>query len=81
MVHWLDNEAFTSLNKYNQQEDIGYKLLPPQIHSVNEAERAIRAWKDHFIVGLESKDTNLPMNLWCKLISQATTNLNILRPC
>ena len=51
-VHWLDNEASVSLKKYDPQEDIGYQLVPPHIHCVNPAERAIRTWKDHFIAGI-----------------------------
>ena len=27
-VHWMDNEASASLNKYNRQEDIEYQLVP-----------------------------------------------------
>ena len=79
-VHWLDNEASVSLKKYDPQEDIGYQLVPPQIHCVNPAERAIRAWKDYLIAGLKSIDTQCPMHRWCRLIQQETMNLNMLRP-
>ena len=41
-VRWLDNEESEILSGYNRQEDIGYELVPPQIHCVNVAERAIK---------------------------------------
>ena len=44
-VHWLDNESSASLNKYKKQKDIEYQLVPPHIHRVNAAERAIRTCK------------------------------------
>ena len=55
--------------------------MPPYIHCVNAAERAIRTWKYHFIAGLVSTDTCFPMHLCCGLIPQATMTLNMLRPC
>ncbi len=50
------------------------------MHRTNAAEKAIDIWKCHFIAGLSSVDPNFPMHLWCRLIAQATTTLNLLRP-
>ena len=79
--HWLDNEPLAIINKYNRSKYIEYQLVPPHIHRVNSAERAIRTWKDHFIAGLEIIDTCYPMHLWCRLIPQAKMALNMLIPC
>jgi hypothetical protein len=57
-----------------------YQLAPPNMHRTNAAEKAIDTWKCHFISGLSSVDPRFPMHLWCRLIPQATTTLNLLRP-
>ena len=63
LLHWLENKALDSLNKYNRQEYIGYQLVPPHINRVNASERVIRTRKDHLIVGLASTDTRFPTNM------------------
>jgi hypothetical protein len=60
----LDNEASTALKEYNKSEQVDYQLVPPQVHRRNAAERAIRTWKNHLILGLCSTDTNFPLHLW-----------------
>ena len=54
--------------------------MTPHIHRVNAAEQATRTWKEHFIAGLESTDTQFPMNRWCCLIPQTKMTLNMLIP-
>ena len=49
------------------------------MHRRNAAEKAIRTWKNHFISGLFSTDSQFPMHLWCRLLPQATLTLNMLR--
>ena len=66
--HWLDNEASSSLNKYNKQKYIEYQLVLPNIHHVNAVERAIMTWNCHFIVWISSTDTRFPVHMWCLLI-------------
>ena len=80
-VHWLDHEASAILNKYNKNKYIEYQLVSSYIHGVNAAERAIRVWKNHLLVGISKIDTRFPMHLWCLIIPQATMKLNIMRPC
>ena len=63
-----------------QQAGTSFQLAPPNMHRTNAAEKAIDTWKCHFISGLSSVDPNFPMHLWCRLIHQATTTLNLLRP-
>lgn len=49
------------------------------MHSQNAAERAIRTFKNHFIVGLCTCDPHFPLHLWDRLIPQAIIILNLLR--
>ena len=42
--------------------------------------RAIVTLKDRLISGLYSADPTFPMHLWCRLLPQAVTTLNFLRP-
>ena len=79
-THWLDNEASESLKHFNTHHNITFQLVPPHMHRRNAAERTIRTWKNHFVAGLCSTDTNFPMHLWDRLLPQATLTLNLLRP-
>ena len=76
----LDNECPATLKTFMLQSGTKYQLAPPNIHRTNAAEKAIDTWKCHFIAGLSSLDPNFPLHLWCRLIPQATTTLNLLRP-
>jgi hypothetical protein len=76
----LDNEASAALQHAMRQEAIDYQLVPPHVHRRNAAERAIRTFKNHFILaGLCSVDPHFPLQLWDCLLPQATTTLNLLR--
>jgi hypothetical protein len=68
------------MNNYDRANDIKLQLVPPHIHRRNAAEHAIRTWKNHFIAGLCSTDTEFPQHLWDRLTDQAQTTLNILCP-
>jgi hypothetical protein len=75
----LDNEASLALRNYLTKQGINYQLAPPHIHRRNNAEMAIQTFKNHFIAGLCSVDPNFPLNLWDKVLPQATITLNLLR--
>jgi hypothetical protein len=75
----LDNEASLELRNYLAKQVIDYQLAPPHIHWGNNAEKAIQTFKNHFISGLCSVDSNFPLKLWDKLFPQAIITLNILR--
>ena len=62
-VHWLDNQASASLNKYNKQKYIDYRFVTPHIHRVNAAERSIMTWKYRFIARISITETRFPMHL------------------
>ena len=78
-IQRIDNECSTILQEYMTSENVAYQMVPPGIHRRNAAERAIRTFKNHFIAGLSSVDTNFPLHLWDKLLEQAILSLNLLR--
>jgi hypothetical protein len=75
----LYNEASLSLRNYPTKQGIDYQLAPPHIHRRNNDERAIQTFKNPFIAGICSVDPHLTLNLWDKLLPQATITLNLLR--
>ena len=79
-MHYLDNEAPQSITSYDTNNKIKYQLVPTFSHKRNAAERAICTWKNQFIIGLYSVDSNFPTHLWDKLILQSVITLNLLRP-
>ena len=78
-IQILDNECPEALKTYFRDKKVAFQLVPPHLHRNNSTERAISTFKDHFIAGLSSVDPSFPMHLWCRLIPQATTTLNLLR--
>ena len=79
-VSFLDNECPPSLAAFMTKHKIAYQLVAPHDHRSNPAEKAIGTWKDHFIAGLSSVNPNFPLHIWDRLVDQATTTLNLLRP-
>jgi hypothetical protein len=75
----LDNEASAALKTFFTAHDVDYQLVPPHCHRRNAAERAIRTFKEHFVVGLSSIDPTFPLHLWDRLLPQAEITLNLLR--
>jgi hypothetical protein len=59
--------------------NVDYQLVPPHCHRCNAAERAIRAFKEHFMAGLSSVDPTFPLHLWDRLLPQAEITLHLLR--
>jgi hypothetical protein len=55
-----------------------YKLVPLSNHQHNQAERAIQAFKVHFISILAGIDNKLPLSLWCHLLKPTELTLNLL---
>ena len=59
--------------------NIYWKLVPPNIHQQNNAERAIQTYTNHFLAGIIGIDTDFPLHIWDRLVSQTTTTLNLLQ--
>ena len=76
----LDNEAPPQLQTVLEEKGIKFQLVPPYVHRRNAAERAIQTYKNHFVSGLCSTPTNFPLHLWCRLLTQSTITLNLMRP-
>ena len=79
--HIMDNETSIQMKNYMKSENIIFQLVPPNLHRVNAAERAIRTFKNHFIAILCGVHPDFPLFLWCKLLLQAELTLNLVRPC
>ena len=62
---------FSNMTTYNSN-------LYRRMHRNNAAEKAIRTFKDHLITIICSFDPKFLMHLWCRLVRQATTTLNLL---
>ena len=78
-LHKLDNECSQLLKDFMATENTQHQLVPPGIHRRNAAERAIRTFKNHFIAGLCTTDSQFPLHLWDHLLPQAELTLNLLR--
>jgi hypothetical protein len=77
----MDNEASAALKNNFTEQDMPYQMVPPHCRCQrrNAAERATRTFKEHFVAGLASVDTDFPMHLWDRLLPQAEMSLNLLR--
>ena len=75
----MDNEVSEDLKKYFEDSDIQFQLVPPHMHRINAAERAVRTFKNHFIADLCTVDPSFPFYLWGRLLPQVTMTLNMLR--
>ena len=79
-VQILDNECPENLEEHFRLRKMSFQLVPPHLHRTNAVERAITTFKDHLIAGLLSAHPSFPMHLWCRLLPQEQTTLNLLRP-
>ena len=67
----LDNKASKEYRRH--VTDIWkatYQLVPPDVHLRNISERAIRAFKAHFLSILDSIPSSFPNYLWDKILLQ-----------
>ena len=78
-LHILDNECSQEFKDVITSNQLRYQLVPPNDHRRNAAEKAMQVWKDHFVSVLCGTDDAFPMQLWCKLVPHAVTQLNMLR--
>eukprot|EP00804_Cyclotella_cryptica_P029536 CCRYP_020583-RA/>CCRYP_020583-RA protein AED:0.35 eAED:0.26 QI:0/-1/0/1/-1/1/1/0/1386 len=74
-----DNQAAVPIKTYLNQEQTSWQFVEPNNHRVNAAERAIQTYKNHFISGLCTTDSDWPLQLWDNLTEQALITLNLLR--
>ena len=79
-VQILDKEVSADF-KQTIVKDWGatYQLVPPNVHIINVAERAIRTFKAHFLAILAGVDPNFPKYMWDNLLVQTELTINLLR--
>ena len=70
-LHIMDNEVSEVLNKYFEDSDIQFQLVPPHMHWRNVAERSVRTFKNHFVAALCTVDPLLPFYLWERLFPKS----------
>ncbi len=77
-LHVLDNECSQAVQAYIKKKDVRIQLVEPHNHRVNAYETAIKATKYHIIPVLQTVDSECPLHLWAKFISQVQDTLNLL---
>jgi len=76
----LDNETSAEIESYLKDEvKVTLKYVPSNTHRRLRAERAIRAFKNHFLALLATTDSDFPKNAWDELVPQAELTLSHLR--
>ena len=76
----LDNEASAEYKRAIKKKwNANYKLVLPNTHRSNAAERAIRTFKAHFLSILAGVAPYSPRNLWDLLLPQTELTLKLLR--
>jgi hypothetical protein len=75
----LDNECSEKFKQCIRKNGMTHKLVPPNNHRCNIAERAIQTFKNHFISILSGVDNWFPLSLWCHLVKPAKLTVNLLR--
>jgi hypothetical protein len=75
----LDNEASAALKSFFTENDVEYQFVPTHCHRRTAVQRAIRTFKEHFVLGLASVDPDFPLQLWDRILPQAEMTLNLLR--
>ena len=77
--HFMDSEEYTTLKLIMTTMNIKYQLVPPSNHRENNAEREVQAFNNHFIAGLCSVDKYFRLQIWDRILQQATISLNLIR--
>ena len=75
----LDNEFPGALKRHFHPNNIEIYLVPLHLHRVNKADNAISPLKYQFIAGLLSINSSFLIYLWCRLLPNDTTTINLLR--
>ena len=76
--HFMDNEASTALKLTMMIINLKYQLVPPINNRANNADISIQTSNNHFIALLCSVDNYFHLQLWDRLLQQATISLNLI---
>ena len=74
-----DNQCTKPIKAFLQKENCKWQFVEPTNRCVNAAERVIQTFKNHFISGLCSTDSNWTLQLWNHLAEQSVITLNLIR--
>ena len=80
LFHITDNACPARLKQFMNQEGVDFQLVPPHLHCTNVAKRKIQTYKDHLVTRLSSCNPSFTLQLWDRLMQNATLTLNLLRP-
>ena len=75
----IENQATFSLKEYTTKNYCRWQFIEPADNRVNAAERPIQTFKNYFISGLCTTDSEWPVQLWDHLAEQAVITTNLLR--
>ena len=75
----MDNESSTALKNSMTTMDIKYQLVTPSNHRSNSSDRLIYTFKNQLIVVICSVDADFHLQLWYRMLQQATISLNLLQ--
>ena len=77
--HCLNNKMSVEFEAAIKANGMTFQLVTLHNHQMNTSEKAIQAFKEHFIVILRGVAENFPLHLWDKLLPQADHMLNLWR--
>ena len=75
----LDSECSAKFKSALNEHGVDIELVPSRQHRRNTAQRAIRTFKNHFLAGLATCNSDFPLREWDRLLDKAELTLNLLR--
>ena len=63
-LYILDNKVSYKFKSALQKQKVEFQLVPPHVHGRNAAERAIRTFKNPFLVVLATADPEFTVSEW-----------------
>jgi hypothetical protein len=76
--HQYDNVCSEKLKLCIRRNGMTHKLVPPDNHRRNIAERVIQTFKNHFVSIFSGVNNWFPLSLWCHLVKPAELTVNLL---
>ena len=74
----IDNKCPKAPKHFLREKSVDFQLLPPNNILANQEDKSIETWKCHFLAGHSGVYPNIPLHIWCRLLTQATQTLNLL---
>jgi hypothetical protein len=77
--HRLDDKCSEKFKQCIKKNWMTHKLVPPDCHQRNIANRAIQTFKNHFVSILSGVDDRFPLSVWCHFLCPVKFMVNLLR--